>query len=119
MDSKVRWSLVPLRMIRIAKNISVNDMAKYFEVTPTYINAIENGNKTMRSTTLKYGLIGLNISFEDYTELEEFSNFLNNIEMDLYDKYKYMLMKTCCILCPEEREATEEYLNKVLSTKTK
>ena len=119
MYNEKKWNLVPLKMIRIAKNMSTEEMASHFEVTTAYINLIENGDKALRKTTLKYGLIGLNISYEDYSELENFSNYLLEKEIDKHDKYKYMLMKTIGILSPEERIIIEEYLNNALDSKTK
>ena len=119
MNNEKKWNLVPLKMIRIVKNMSTEEMAGHFEVTTAYINAIENGIKTFRPTTLKYGLIGLNISYEDYEELENFSNYLSEKELNKQDKYKYMLMKTIGILSPEQRNIIEEYLNNTLESKTK
>ena len=42
MNNEKKWNLVPLKMIRIAKNMSTEEMASHFEVTTAYINAIEN-----------------------------------------------------------------------------
>ena len=99
--------------------MSTEEMAGHFEVTTAYINLIENGDKDFRKTTLKYGLMGLNISYEDYSELENFSNYLSEKELDKHDKYKYMLMKTIGILSSEERNIIEDYLNNALDSKTK
>ena len=61
-------SLVPLRFIRIAKDMKLKEMAEAFEVTLAYISAIEKSERNIKKQTLLVGLNNLNINYVDYLE---------------------------------------------------
>ena len=105
-------NISPIRMIRIAKDLTMEEMAQFFLVTRAYISAIEKNKREFRLRTLKFGLNNLNISLNDYFILEEFSQELLNSELCNRDKYKFMLIKTLCILEPDEKNSSEEILEK-------
>ena len=52
-------------MIRIAKDLNMEQMAEYFLVTKAYISALEKGKREMNFRTLKYGLDNLGITLDD------------------------------------------------------
>ena len=106
-------------MIRIAKDFSTEEMANFFEITSAYVGAIESGKRIMHFRTLKYGLNNLNITFDDYVELDEFSSILLEKDIEDREKFKYMMMKTIGILTPEIRFEIDEILNNTLSLKTR
>lgn len=37
--------LIPLRLIRIVKNMDAKEMATYFDISTPYISSMENGNR--------------------------------------------------------------------------
>lgn len=105
-------NLMPIRIIRIAKDLSMEEMANYFMVTKAYISAIEKNKRKIRIQTLKFGLDNMNISLDDYYELQDFSQELLNIELSERDKYKFMLIKTLGVVSPEQKTQSEELLEK-------
>ena len=108
---KKQLNITPIRMIRIIKDLSMDEMAEYFMVTKAYISAIEKRERKFRIQTLKFGLDNMNISLEDYYILEDFSNELLNEELSDRDKYKFMLIKTLGIVEPEAKDKTDELLD--------
>lgn len=110
MDKQI--NITPMRMIRIAKDLTMTDMANYFMVTPAYIGALEKNQRKIKIQSLKFGLDNLGISLDDYFLLENFSkNLLNDNISDEY-KYRYMLIKTLGVVNPELKVQTEELLEK-------
>ena len=107
-------NIMPLRMIRIVKDLKMKEMAAYFEVTPAYIGAIENGEREMNFRTIKYGLDNLGISRDSYEELVEFQNKLINSDMSDEDRFKFMLIKTLGVVSPELKEQSTFILNEYL-----
>lgn len=107
---KKEINITPIRMIRIIKDISMEEMADLFMVSKAYISAIENNQRKFRIQTLKYGLDKLNISLENYYILEEFSQELLITELPDRDKYKFMLIKTLGVVEPDTMIQTEELL---------
>jgi len=107
---KKQVNITPIRMIRIIKDLSMDDMAQLFMVSKAYISAIENNQRKFRTQTLKFGLDNLNISLDDYYILDEFSEKLLNTELSDRDKYKFMLIKTLGIVEPDTKIQTEVLL---------
>lgn len=117
MKDNEQINIKPLRMIRIAKDLTMEEMGEYFLVTKAYISALEKGNRSINFRTLRFGLDNLNISLEDYNTLEEFSETLLNDELSNKDRYKFMLIKTLGVVDTELKEETEELLDKYYYSK--
>lgn len=117
MKDNEQINIKPLRMIRIAKDLTMEEMGEYFLVTKAYISALEKGNRSINFRTLRFGLNNLNISLEDYNTLEEFSETLLNDELSNRDRYKFMLIKTLGVVDTELKEETEELLDKYYYSK--
>ena len=109
---KNKINLNPLRMIRISKDLTREEMAEYFLVTPAYIGAIESNKKEMTTRTLKSGLHYLNITLDEYESLRDFGDELLQTELSDDKKYTYMLIKTLGIVEKSLKEETEQYLEK-------
>lgn len=114
-----KCNIMPLRMIRIAKDLTLDEMANYFMVTKAYMSAIENNKREMHIRTLKFGLIEMNINLDDYLQLQEFSVDLLNSDLPDRDKYKFMLIKTLGVVSPELKIETEELLDNYYYKKAK
>lgn len=119
MNDVNKFNTAPLRLIKIAKNLTTLEMAKHFECSSAYINAIENETRDMHFRTLKYGLDNLGITIGEYDELVEFRKSLSEKDLEDKEKFKYMLMKTIGVITPEIKEQIDEILNNTLSTKIK
>jgi len=105
-------SLVPLKFIRIAKDMKSKEMAEAFGVTTAYISAIETTSRNIRKQTLIYGLQKLNINYADYLELEALSYELSLREdIDDLKKYRIMLIKAIGVINPTLKQNCEELLN--------
>ena len=105
-------NLNPLRMIRISKDLTREEMAEYFLVTPAYIGAIENNKRAMTTRTLRSGLNYLNITLDEYESLRNFGNALLQTELSKDKKYAYMLIKTLGIVEKSLKEEAEQSLEK-------
>lgn len=110
---KNKNSLVPLKFIRIAKDMKTKEMAEVFEVTTAYISAIETTSRNIRKQVLIYGLEKLNINYGDYLELEALSYELSLREdIDDLKKYRIMLIKAIGVINPSLKEECKELLNR-------
>lgn len=107
----IKNDLVPLRFIRIAKDMSSKDFAEYFLVSPAYISAIEKGQRQMHPRTIKSGLRDMGIEYEDYLELEQLAKELNLQEIEDGEKYRMMLIKAIGVINPSLKEETEQLLD--------
>ena len=113
-------NLVPLKFIRIAKDITAKEMSESFKVTSAYICAVEGGERNLKEQTLVYGLNNLNINYEEYLELESLSYELSlKEEIDNYEKYKIMLTKAIGVINPELKEQAEELIDVIYRKKCK
>lgn len=113
-------NLVPLKFIRIAKDITAKEMSESFKVTPAYIYAVESGERNLKEQTLIYGLNNLNINYEEYLELESLSYELSlKDEIDNYEKYKIMLTKAIGVINQELKEQAEELIDVIYRKKGK
>ena len=106
-------SIMPLRMIRIAKDLNMEQMAEYFLVTKAYISALEKGKREMNFRTLKYGLDNLGITLDDYSDLDGFREYIEKQPLDQQSKFKFMLIKTLGVVSPELKENAEELAGKL------
>lgn len=107
-------SIMPLRMIRIAKDLNMEQMAEYFLVTKAYISALEKGEREMNFRTLKYGLDNLGITLDDYSDLDGFREYIEKQPLDQQSKFKFMLIKTLGVVSPELKENAEELISRYL-----
>lgn len=101
-------NITPLRMIRILKFLTIKQMSKFFELTEIYYEYIEEGCAQIDKTILKNGLKKLQIDFDDYQELEKFSNLLS--KQNDKEKYALMLIKTIGIIYPHYKSSCEKLL---------
>jgi len=110
-------NLVPLRFIRIAKDMSSKEMSESFEVTPAYISALEKGERNIKKATLLLGLNNLNIEYGHYLELEALSYELSQKDIEEYDKYKIMLTKAIGVINPDLKEDAEQLIDVIYRNK--
>lgn len=103
--------LIPLRLIRIVKNMDAKEMATYFDISTPYISSMENGNRKINEDILERGLNNLGIDIKEYQELENFCNDLEELELDFQDKYRYALMKALGVVEPGFKSETEAFLS--------
>ena len=78
MKGKNLFNTTPIKMIRTVKGITVDKMAYYFEVGQSYITMIDNEERSFKTQTLKNGLNNLGVTMEQYNEITEFREFLEN-----------------------------------------
>lgn len=102
--------LIPLRLIRIVKNMDAKEMATYFDISTPYISSMENGNRKINEDILERGLNNLGIDIKEYQELESFCNDLAESELNYQDKYRYALMKALGVVEPGFKSETEAFL---------
>lgn len=107
----IKNSLVPLKFIRIAKDMSSKDFAEYFLVSPAYISAIEKGQRQMHPRTIKSGLRDMGIEFEDYLELEQLAKELNLKDIEEGKKYRIMLIKAIGVADTSLKDISEQLLD--------
>ena len=106
--------LIPLRLIRIVKNMDAKEMATYFDISTPYISSMENGNRKINDDILLRGLTNLGIDLQEYNELEDFCNALTESDLDYQDQYRYALMKAIGAISPGFKAETESFLNMFL-----
>ena len=116
MNNSSPYNIAPLRVIRVVGEMTAKEMAGYFECTPAYINAVENGDRVMRKQTLKYGLDKLNITMQQYETLSKFSDSLLNREYPDKTKLKLMILETYAVIdsTPEEQEQIEALIETIM-----
>jgi len=107
-------NIMTLRMIRIAKDLNMEQMAEYFLVTKAYISALEKGKREMNFRTLKYGLDNLGITLDDYSDLDNFREYLESQPLDQQSKFKFMLIKTLGTVSPELKENANQLISNYL-----
>ena len=106
--------LIPLRLIRIVKNMDAKEMATYFNISTPYISSMENGNRKINEEILQRGLTNLGIELKDYEELEEFCASLTESDLEHQEQYRYALMKALGVVHPGFKAETEAFLNMCL-----
>jgi len=106
-------------MIRIAKDLKMEQMSEFFGVTTAYISAIEKGIREMNTKTLEIGLNNLGISLEEYNTLEKFKEYIEILPLEDQNKFKFMLIKTLGVVYPNLKENTEELINNYLNNNEK
>jgi len=63
-----------IKELRYEKSLSQEALAFQAEVDRTYINSVENGRRNISVQTLQKIISGLNTSFADFFNTEEFRN---------------------------------------------
>ena len=106
--------LIPLRLIRIVKNMDAKEMATYFNISTPYISSMENGNRKINEEILQRGLTNLGIELKDYEGLEEFCASLTESDLEHQEQYRYALMKALGVVHPGFKAETEAFLNMCL-----
>lgn len=118
MQSEVH-NLNPLRLIRTAKDLNQEEFAGYFLCTKAYISAVEHGKRQMTFRTLKSGLTEMQISVEDYFELEKLRDYMIEMNIDSLSVYRCMLAKAIGLVNPDLKEQAELVVTQVLNKKSK
>ena len=107
--------LVPLKFIRIAKDMLTKDMAEKFGVASSYISEVETGRRDLNNIhKIRYGLGNLNISLNDYLELLYFCEQVEKMELNYSFAYKIVLMKAIGIVNPDLKEKSEKTILKYI-----
>ena len=110
--------LIPLRLIRVFKNMDAKEMATYFDISTPYISSMENGNRKINEEILLKGLTNLGIDYKEYKELEDFCIDLTESDLEYQDQYRYALMKALGAVHPGFKTETEAFLNMCLVSNT-
>ncbi len=112
-------NISPIKMIRLVKNLSCEEMADVFNITKDNYDLVENSNYNIDTKKLIRGLNLLQINISDYLLLIEFSQHLDNSELSELNKYKYMLIESLEIMTPERQYICEDQLNSYFYNKSK
>ena len=118
MDKKYE-KLVPLKFIRIAKDLNREEFSKYFLCTTAYISSIEIGKRVMHIRTLKSGLREMGISIDDYMKLEELKEILIKLNVEEEVAYRTMLSRALGIINPDLKTEAEELVKAMLNKTSK
>ena len=106
-NAVTKFDFLPLRLIRIAKNLKQSEMAKIFGVTRQYINYIEQGRRVMGEELLVNGLAKMDIPCNSYRELERFTNYIIRENLLNQEMYARALSKAIGIVCHDIKEKTD------------
>ena len=71
------------RLLRIARNLKVKDLAEALSVSSAYINAIENGERYPSDRLLRDYAIALDVSEELFSTFKPKNNKFENILLSL------------------------------------
>lgn len=118
MDKKYE-KLVPLKFIRISKDLNRDEFSKYFLCTKAYISSIELGKRIMHPRTLTSGLREMGISIDDYMTLEELKDILINLNVEEEVAYRTMLARALGIVSPDLKEEAEVLVKEMLNKASK
>ena len=89
MDSKNSSNV--FRLLRIARDVKVKDLADKLRVTPAYINAIENGTRVPSTRLIK--------DYAEALEVDENIILTFNSESNGNNPFEKMLLKLLKIIC--------------------
>ena len=91
-DDKQKYNI--FRLLRIARDIKVKDLADELSVTPAYINAIENGDRFPSDRLLKYYAAALGVDKETLLTFkpEEHKN----------EKFEHVLLQLLNMICKSD-----------------
>ncbi|MDO5812540.1 MAG: helix-turn-helix transcriptional regulator [Bacillota bacterium] len=92
MDNSNNNSLNVYRLLRIARDLKVKELAEKLMVTPAYINAIEKGERIPSKRLIRDYSIALNV---DERIITTFSNNKNN-------SFEKLLLKILKEICKED-----------------
>ena len=113
-NCKSEKRLIPLKALRKVLEMSSKEFAAKLQRTKAYITAIEKGDRVMSVQMLGYGLMRLGITEEQYKELDDFYQKLD--ELNKPEFTKLMLFKTYSVLAKneEEKNQIEALINVIL-----
>ena len=97
--SKLDFS--PTRLMRIAKNLSIHELAALLNLSPSYVYSIENGDRRISKNYLTAMLSTFNIEYTEYVKLEKYINKVLKQDIDEKDKYSKALLKALTTIEPE------------------
>lgn len=112
-------NLSALKVIAVAKGISLKELAKYFNCTQAYFNECANGKKTIRLERLIHGLTNMNIRTSEYFELEEIKEYMIKNEYDALIMYQAMLTKALGMVDPNLKSEASIVVEKILEKNSK
>ena len=102
---------MPLRLIRIAMNLSQEDFAKMLNVSRSYICMIEKSERVVSKDTLINWLDILNISYNDYMKLDDYILKVRKKNISDALKYSKSLLKALLTIHPELQKSSNEVKN--------
>jgi len=79
------------RLVRIARNVRVKDLAEHLRVTPAYINAIEKGTSTPSCRLVRDYAEALNVDESIFYRYGE--------EFDNCTRFEEMMLKLLKVIC--------------------
>lgn len=90
----------PLKLIRVAKDCTIDDMGKAMGISKAYLSAIEVGKRNVNKNFEKY-LEKIDLTWEDYCTIEKYSQKI--LKKDIPDDIKYAkaLIKTLEVVYPK------------------
>ncbi|MCR5223587.1 MAG: hypothetical protein K6C11_00330 [Bacilli bacterium] len=94
----------PVRLIRIVKDMSLDEYSTYFETTKSYINQVEIGKRNINESRLVIGLDKLGINIEDYKYFESIIDNLLDFDIDVETKYAIALGRAIKVVNPDLKE---------------
>ena len=91
----------PTRLMRIAKNLTIHELAALLNFSPSYIYSIECGDRQISDSFLTTMLATFNIEYTDYVKLEKYINRVLRQDIDEKNKYSKALLRALTTINPE------------------
>lgn len=107
-------NLSALKIIAVAKGITLKELSKYFECTPAYFNECANGKKKIKLEKLTRSLTNMNIRTSEYFMLEEMRDYMIENGYDHLKIYQAMLAKAIGMVNPELKEEANSLIEEIL-----
>ena len=93
--------LSALKLIRIAKDLHSEELAKELEVSRTYIYALENGNRMITHKLFAEKFEKLGINWDDFEDLERYIVKISKTDLPYETKHAKALAKAIGVGSPE------------------
>ena len=115
----------PTRLMRIAKNLTIHELAALLNFSPSYIYSIECGDRQISDSFITTMLATFNIEYTDYVKLEKYINrvlrFFCDINLFAKDEHQniYLILPRLSAIVGyyydevAHRNAITEYLEKM------
>ena len=112
-------NLSALKVLAVAKGITLQELATCFGCIPSYFNECANGKKRINLERLIKGLANMNIRASEYFELEEMRDYMIENNYDDLLIYQAMLAKALGMVSPDLKEDAAVVVGKIMHKEVK